>query len=689
MTLAIASDTHGATAAADPSPTTLAQRERYLDALADLRAGRLAAFDAQLEALADYPLLPYLHYARLMRYLSRASAEDMEGFRTRFADTPLADRALAEWLDSLARRGDWAAYRAHFDPTVARSTSDRCYWYRSLLATGDRAAAFDGARELWVVGHSQPKACDPLFAAWQNSGGVTDPLAWERLRLALAAGRTSLGSYVLRFLAPDSRVLAETFIGLHRQPERLERLDRIDADPERAREIVVHVLRRLARQDPDTAEREYGRWATRVALRPAERTAIRLELVRARTRRDAVPADLLESWPPPELTVASAADVVEELARHAVGKEDWRQLRGWIERMPEALQQSARWQYWRARAEIALGEAEITNGPLARTSGARTTEEGDPRTGPSALATAFLLPPDDLAQQGASPRREASTEERLVALAGQRNFYGFLAADLLGVPFALNDAGIDVREDELAAVAADPAVRRAFELHALEEDTDARREMAWISRRLDERRVLVLAELARRAEWHRESIQATISGALWDHLELRFPLAFAEPMVARARANDLQPSWLFAVARQESAFMTDARSRAGALGLMQLMPQTARMTARRSGIPYSNTWQLLDYEKNIEIGSSYLREMYERFGRNRILASAAYNAGPTRVDRWLSERPSAPADVWIEAIPFSETRGYVQNVLAYSVIYGERMGLRQPLLLDAERRIQR
>jgi soluble lytic murein transglycosylase len=652
---------------------TAAERQRYRDALADLYAVRLRAFDRKVEALGDYPLVPYLEYARLLRYVSSATPEDVAAFRARWADTPLADRALAEWLDNLARRGEWALYRAHHDSRVAARTEDRCRWYRSLLETGDRAGAFEGARELWVVGRSQPKACDPLFEAWIAAEGVTDDLAWERLRLALAAGNHGLGRYLLRFLAPESRPLAERFLALHRDPGRIGRSEALSGPEARVRDVVAHALRRLARRDPDAAERAWAAWDGRLALEPDFRARLRTELVRARARRGDLPADLLERWPPPDLVVDDSGELLEELTRHALADGDWRRVRGWIARMPERTAAEPAWRYWDARAAVTLGEAEIDAGPAART---------------RSVLPARALPPDAPGQQAVALPRDP-VEAALEALASERNFYGFLAADLLGRPYALNDATLDLGEDELAAVATRPAVRRAFELRAVGDETEARREMAWVARRLAPRELLALAELARRAAWHRESIQATISAGLWDHLSLRFPLAYAGPMVDRARAHALEPSWLFAVARQESAFMTDARSRAGALGLMQLMPATARSTAQRFGIPYSSVWQLLDHEKNIEIGSSYLGEMFERFDRNRILASAAYNAGPARVERWLRERPSAPADVWIETIPFRETRGYVQNVLAYAVIYGARMEVDQPLLFEHERTIGR
>jgi len=170
----------------------------------------------------------------------------------------------------------------------------------------------------------------------------------------------------------------------------------------------------------------------------------------------------------------------------------------------------------------------------------------------------------------------------------------------------------------------------------------------------------------------------------WDDLNLRFPLAYKEMVAGAAIATDIDPQLLFAIARQESAFSPDAKSPAGALGLMQLMPATAKQTARRSGVIY-RYHDLLKPEPNIKLGSRYLNSLLSQFDGNRILAAAAYNAGPNRVKKWLQvSEGKMPFDVWIETIPFKETRGYVQNVLAFSAIYSHKLGSRAPMVKPKE-----
>ncbi|MEE4298977.1 MAG: transglycosylase SLT domain-containing protein [Pseudomonadales bacterium] len=645
------------------------QRAEYDAALADLYAVRLKSFDARLERLADYPLLPYLHYQRLMRYVSSASPEQVSAFRTRFAETPLADIALRQWLDNLAERGQWALYRDHYDAEIAGGTAAECRYHRARLETGEVEEAFAAARRLWLVDHSQPDVCDPLFSAWQRAGGIDDALAWERLHLAVSAGRTGLGSYLTRFLDEGaSRALGEQYLALHRSPHRLARMDRVGdgSRPEREAQIVAHTLERLARRDARLADAQWQRWRTRLAFAAHQAAAVREQILRYTARQDGGAELMQASWPPPELADRVAEDLVAELARRAISEARWEDAASWIDRLPEHARRKPAWQYWTARAAAVTGDSEAPDSSIGTARGS-------------------MLPPEPDAVLTAAPAPAPSATARLDALSRQRNYYGFLAADRLGRPYALEAAEADVTDAEISALKRRPALQRAIELRAIGELPEARREIAWLMRRLSDRDLLVLAEYARRIGWHRQSIQATIAAEHWDQIDLRFPLAYADTMIASAQARDLPPHWLFAVARQESAFMHDARSGAGALGIMQLLPSTARSTARSAGIPLGGTWQLIDERKNIEIGSTYLSQMYERYDRNRILASAAYNAGPGRVDRWVKERDPHPADVFVETIPFRETRGYVQNILAFSLIYAMRLGEEQPFLYDHEK----
>ena len=193
-------------------------------------------------------------------------------------------------------------------------------------------------------------------------------------------------------------------------------------------------------------------------------------------------------------------------------------------------------------------------------------------------------------------------------------------------------------------------------------------------------RLLKAAKLADEWGWHDRAIATLARARYWDDLELRFPLAHQQVVLTQAKRQKVNPAWAFAIIRQESAFTTDARSHAGAMGLMQLMPRTARTVARSMKMQPPRRYDLLKIDTNIRLGVRYLKKVQDRNQGHPVLATAAYNAGQSRVTQWLPEQGSVAADVWIETVPFQETRDYLKRVMTYTVIYEQRLG-RDPVPL--------
>lgn len=655
-----------------------AQRQGYRRALAHLYASDLRRFEAQRAELSDYPLLPYLDYYRLLRYLSKATEADIQGFLTRYEATPLADRLLKNWLENLARRKVWDLYARYYDPRLAPGTEAACHgaWAQWNSATDDaeHAAARRAGERLWLAPRSQPKACDPLFDALIAGGHVTPELAWDRLALALEARRPALARYLLRFLDPDRKALGEALLSGRAWAQLAQELGESPQSSPAQEDALVFVLQRLAQRDPEAASEALARWRDQL---PAHgQASVRMAVLNQQLAAENAAKLGRLPWPPAELTGESTADLVERFAEKALGEQAWAELLLWLQRMPPWMQNRTRWQYWRAHSELALGLAELD-----------PTAGGGPQ--PTAPSNITLAPPPLLeASPPLTPLAlSLGPRERLQRLAQERSYYGFLAADRLGAAYQLNTEPPRYDFDTLEAVAQHPAVQRAFELRALGERPEARLELVFAASLLDRAATLHLAALADRAGWHRMAIAATVQGEHWDYLDLRFPLAFEGPLRARAEATALPVSWLYAVTRQESAFMSDARSHVGALGLMQLMPSTARLVARDLGLTLESRWAILEEETNLTLGSHYLKQLSESFDGNRVLASAAYNAGPYRVRQWHQRFGGGPTAHWIERIPFDETRRYVQNVLAYAVIYGARLGEYTPLFNEPERTI--
>ncbi|MDO3386400.1 transglycosylase SLT domain-containing protein [Gilvimarinus sp. SDUM040013] len=610
------------------------QRKLYDQAQQALSASRYTDYRKLAVGLEHYPLLPYLEYRYIRRRLSRVGANEIDQFLADYPDSYLAEKLERAWVEKLAERRQWQNVLKYY--RADNSTSElKCYQLRARVITSDQTA-FDEVVDLWNVGKSQHKACDPLFAAWQDAGYLSDDIAWQRFEKTMQARQRSLARYVSRQMSAPVKELADLYYQVDRNPKLLKQMSRFSEQSDRMQSLILHGLQRLSLRDSKLAIDLWHRYDAQQLFNDEDRlTTQRYIAVRLlRQGHTAETHALLASSP-----ALNTESVIESLVRDALRNQDWQGVAKWIAALPEATQQSERWRYWSARA-------------LAQTG----TEE--------AVAKA----------------RDIYSE-----VAGTRSFYGFLASDILQQEYQLLDKPLEVSGPLRDLVASNPAIQRARELLIIGDNLNARREWYHTTQRMSEPEIVAAGKLAESWGWHRNGIQAMIQVSYWDDLGTRFPLAYQEHVESTAKDTTLEPHLLFAIARQESAFTPDARSSAGALGLMQLLPSTAKQTASRAGMRVSNH-DLLNPQTNIALGGRYLNQLMEQFGGNRILAAAAYNAGPYRVKQWLNrdENTRVPYDIWIETIPYRETRGYVQNVLAYSVIYGYRLGDKRPFIRDLE-----
>ena len=288
-----------------------------------------------------------------------------------------------------------------------------------------------------------------------------------------------------------------------------------------------------------------------------------------------------------------------------------------------------RWRYWRARALTALGRIE-----------------------------------------------EASWAE----IATERDYYGFLAADRIGAPYRIVQDAAGASAERLRRIGSMGGFRRAREFHVLGLRNGFNREWRHLVGRLDGKDLTAAGELALRNGWHFEAIRAAARAGALDRLDLRFPIAWEHEVAAAAREHGIDPAWVLATIRMESAFRPRARSPAGALGLMQIMPATGRRIARVAGVRHRGSRTLLDPRQNIRLGVAYLRRLLDRMDGNPALASASYNAGPHRTDRWLAAGAGLEPELWVEFVPYTETRRYVKRVLEYRIVYQHRLRSRSDRL---------
>jgi soluble lytic murein transglycosylase len=605
------------------------QRSTYLAARENLRQGRLSEFRKLAAQLDDYALRPYLDYHYLRGRISSISAEQLLTFVDANPDIPVAPLLHKRWMRELGKRRAWQTLRQHYRTTA--NAEIRCYYLRALYGTGDKEQALDETTAVWLQPVSQPKSCDPLFDVWRSTPRFSEAVVWQRFEASVMANQRTLARYLLRFLSGSNRAEADALYAVHVTPSRITRSKQFTTDNARYRTIIAHGISRLATRDADKAAKAWQHYLKSHKFPPARATRISHLIASARADQDSIfpsPAERGEFTQP---------DLIEDFASAALANQSWNEAAFWIPQLPPDIGQKSKWQYWRARSQ---GETGSNQSPS--------------------------LPP-------------------YTSLAEQRHYYGFLAARRLGIPGRMNAVPTNgAGTVELTRIQRIPGIRRSVELFAVGDDLNGRREWFSALEAMPPQQQILAAELARHHGLISMSIRTANIAEATDYLHLRFPVVF-EPQFRRASMKTtVGVPLLMALARQESAMEAQARSSADARGLMQLLPSTARLVARRARIKSPATADLYDPGLNIALGSYHIAWLLARYGGQTPLAIAAYNAGEHRVDRWIKEAQGMPMDVWIETIPFGETRNYVKNVLAFRHVYGEKLKTPSPVLAANE-----
>ena len=615
-------------------PVSRADVERILvlEARAALRSGRRSRFDHLMGALRDHPLHPWLRYLEFRPRFGQRGEGAIEAFLASVPDSPMADQVRRLWLDRLARQLRWERFlQAHSSLSSAlRDPRRRCLHARALLETGNDAAGFEAAAKLWRVPRSQHEACDRVFAIWAQRGGRTPEHLWSRIEVSLKAGNRDLAAYVARMLDQPDRAVAERWVRDHRRPARIvAQAGRVGREPQWERPVAAAIAA-MALRTPDAAADAWRAAAGSRSSVPAKLDAFaswRIGLGYAQEHRIREAAEWLERVPGEE----RSERLLGILALLSFAEGRWADSLAALDALPSEARGELRWRYWRARALTALGRAE-----------------------------------------------EAPWAE----IAAERDYYGFLAADRIEAPYRIVQRPAGSSAERIRRVEGMSGFRRARELHALGLRNGARREWRRLVQGLEGEDLAAAAELALRYGWYFEAIRAAAKGLAFDRLDLRFPVVWVEEAAAAAREHGIDPAWVLATIRMESAFRPRARSPAGALGLMQIMPATGRRIARAEGVPYSGSGTLLDPEKNIRLGAAYLRQLLDRLHGHPALVSAGYNAGPHRAGRWLARGEGMEPDLWVELVPYRETRQYVKRILEYRIVYQHRLGARPARLSD-------
>ncbi len=597
----------------------------FLAAKAAFEKGDRVKLAGLAPGLRGHVLEPYVEYWRLKLAVDDATSEAVRDYLDRYPNTPLAEKLRVDWLKSLAKKSDWSRFALDYPPPSGEDLELACYGIQ-YRRQRDGDAALADARPLWLNGQATPDSCELLFAALISRGDLSVADRVARFRLASEAGNVRLAHAIAKDLPGGDRIAERDFYPANKDFQRALTAGAFAWNTGSGRELALYALERVARADAAAARPAWVKW--RDKLPDAERNYGNARLAYHAARQLNPSAndwfrEVGDSPLAPELQAWRTRAALRALA--------WNDVLATIDAMGESQRQESAWRYWKGRA-LAAKE--------------RTAE-----------ATALFE-----------------------TLAVETNFYGMLAAESLGRRFEPPKSEPLLSTTEaLNAFGARPAVQRVVKLSHLDMKSESQREWLFVVRGQPDDILLLAADYARRVGLYDRAVNTADRTTTRHDYSLRYLAPFRTEFDAASRSQDVDVALLYGIARQESRFSPDIVSSAGAVGLMQLMPGTARWVAKQLGRRDFRAGTIADVELNTQFGAYYFKYWFDRLDRMPALAAAAYNAGPGRAQAW---RPPVPLEgaVWVETIPFNETRDYVKKVLANSVVYAQAFGGSPPTL---------
>lgn len=592
-----------------------AQRSTFLQAEQYIKQERNDDYFALADTLKSYPLYPYLQYQWLLKHL-----DDTGSVLAFLHDYPASRYAAAlhdQWLSHLGKQKQWLLFLNHYKSNSSSTLG--CYFAEAQFQIGQQQAALEFARQAWNSGLPQPDACNSLFDHFKTSSLFTSEQVWQRFTAALHHNQLDLAKSLLPLIPAERQPTANIWLKLHQHPEQIKAPADWKQQDAQAGELFAHAIQRWQEQDPQAA---LATWDEQ-----KNQFKITAETVSETEKRLGI--GLALAGDPRSITKLAQFAGNDEVAqqwriRAALSQQNWPEVLNAIAELNAPEKDQDRWQYWQARALMGIGQPQ-----------------------------------------------QAQTV--LQSIAKHRSLYAFMAADYLQQAIELGHAPLQVSAADFNRIKNSADFLAIQELLTLDRKLEATRQWWHAISMFNAQELAVAAKLAQQWQWPSMAIFTLAQANLWDDMELRFPLAFDAEVKLNADQQQLDPAILFALIRQESAFDALAGSAAGAMGLMQVMPQTARQIAKSLKQNWHNDNNLLLPELNIRYGSHYFKSLLNQFDGHVLLATAAYNAGANRIKQWRTQKQAIPADIWLETIPYKETRGYVSSVLMYTLIYQHRL----------------
>lgn len=567
----------------------------------------------------NYILAPYADYWLMLLRMEDAENQEVKDFLQQYQNFPFVDRVRGEWLKKLGKQQDWQTFAAELPNFHRDDHAVACYAAYSASLLGD-LVKLEHARKLWFVSIEQPNHCHALFELMQQKRMLTEEDIWMKLRLALQANKINLAKNVATKLSNYQSSQLKLFDRVYSDPIGVLSKKILSSKTRLGRELNLYALEQVAKKDTKLAVKHFKKLESFFQLEEIQYFYALLATQAARKHESNAVA-----WFKATENFALSEDQLAWYVRAALRQGDWSDVLIAIEKMQTPQVEEAAWRYWKGRALKALNKTQEANVLLAK-------------------------------------------------LAGERHYYGWLAAEEINGLMSITTADYKVGDEDVKKVALIAAVQRSEALQNVEMRAEAKAEWSWATQGLDDRQLLAAAEYAYQKQWYDLAIATADKTTTMHDFSLRYPTPFRDLMKSSTKSFDLDEAWVYGLVRQESRFMHFAKSNVGAAGLMQVMPATAKWVAKRAGWHNYRQDMIHDLDTNVQLGTYYMRYVVDLMSGQALLATAAYNAGPGRAKKWMSNVPLEGA-IYAESIPFSETRAYVQKVMANAYLYSAKLGL--------------
>lgn len=586
-------------------------RKTYKQVEHNARYGTKGDYLSSALKINDYPLAPYAEAIYLQRNLSLSNKKRINRLFSRYPEAPFTVKLRQKWLNYLAKRQLRQAFMEQYvdfgDSKLA------CLNFTWQLQNGAaKQHILPKVDDLWIAEYSQPKECNHIFKVWKENGYLTESKAIQRIQLAAKAKNYRLLPYLNTLVSEKNKHLSSLWKSAVYRPANISKSNFFVNYDENEKAVFFYALNKLVFVSPEKVD---TLWQELAHLFPISNNESMLFVKKIALAYAVSSHEDGMDW-----LLKVPEDVVDDSIKqwrlaYSLKHGNWQDTLNITTSLPEQMQTDESVVYWKARALEQLGD-------------------------------------------------QTWSDNAYSELSERRDYYGFLAAGKMNLDVNLRNVPVNITDREFVSVGRNPIMQRAYELFKLERYNDARKEWNLLVKDLTDREKLAAAKLAYNWGWYDRPIFTLAEVGYLNDVNLRFPLAYKNILSRSAENNQIDPAFVFAIARRESSFMHDAYSSAGAAGLMQLKPSTASYVAKRK----VKRGQLFKPDRNVKLATNYLAYLMKKTNGNPIVATAAYNAGINRVKHWLPEQ-SMQADAWIETIPYKETRNYVKAVMAYTEVY--------------------